>query len=138
MANQTAARSAPRMLSCFDMEHEENVVVGDTIYQGAAVATAASGLFVNASKAGAVMVVGVALKTVLVATAADKLRVSQGIFLFVNGGSFTKADRFKVCYFADNQTVNATNTNIVAGIIYDVDAAGVWVLVMPKLNVDLT
>ncbi len=57
----------------------------------------------------------------------------EGVFRFANsaaGDLIATADIGAPCYIVDDQTVaktNGTNTRSPAGIIYDVDALGVWV-----------
>lgn len=57
----------------------------------------------------------------------------EGVFRFANssaGDLIATADIGAVCYIVDDQTVaktNGTSTRSPAGIIYDVDANGVWV-----------
>jgi hypothetical protein len=64
--------------------------------------------------------------------AGDKdIKVEPGIFRWGNGDSITAADRGKVAYVVDDQTVSKGDggaTRSIAGTIYDVDSAGVWVL----------
>ena len=57
----------------------------------------------------------------------------RGVFLLANsaaGDLIARADIGASCYIVDDQTVaktNGTSTRSVAGIIRDVDTAGVWV-----------
>ena len=60
--------------------------------------------------------------------------VKIGCFRFDNSASTAeiKATEIgKVCYVADDQTVSKTGgtNNIVAGLVFEVDKKGVWVLV---------
>ncbi|HCL4240795.1 hypothetical protein I5I81_01665 [Pseudomonas aeruginosa] len=67
--------------------------------------------------------------------AAGDLRIEsrRGVFQFANSAStdeITRADIGNECFIVDDQTVaktSATNTRSVAGIIRDLDEAGVWV-----------
>lgn len=67
--------------------------------------------------------------------AAGDLRVEsrRGVFPFANSTStdeITRADIGASAYIVDDQTVaktSATNTRSVAGVIRDVDSAGVWI-----------
>lgn len=67
--------------------------------------------------------------------AAGDLRIEtrRGIFQFANSAAadqIARADIGAQCYIVDDQTVaktSATNTRSVAGVIRDVDSAGVWV-----------
>ncbi|HSI41771.1 MAG TPA: hypothetical protein VLA00_14605 [Xanthobacteraceae bacterium] len=67
------------------------------------------------------------------ADGAISVRIRTGIFRFANsaaGDLIARADIGANCYAVDDQTVaktNGTNTRSVAGVIYDVDALGVWV-----------
>lgn len=67
-------------------------------------------------------------------SAADvSAKVKRGCFRYANSGSsdaITKAEIGDVCYLVDDQTVAKTSgsaTRSVAGVIADVDSAGVWV-----------
>jgi hypothetical protein len=65
--------------------------------------------------------------------AAVKAKVKRGVFRFGNSSSadaITKAEIGDTCYLVDDQTVAKTNgssTRSAAGVIVDVDSAGVWV-----------
>jgi hypothetical protein len=59
------------------------------------------------------------------------IKVEPGIFRWANGDTIVAADRGKVAYVVDDQTVSKGDgggTRSIAGTIYDVDSAGVWVL----------
>ena len=62
-----------------------------------------------------------------------KIETRRGVFSFANSASadeITRADINNACYIVDDQTVaktDGTETRSVAGIIRDVDEAGVWV-----------
>lgn len=64
---------------------------------------------------------------------AKTVEVRKGIFQFANssaGDLITDADITADCFVVDDQTVAKTNggaTRSIAGKIFDVDAAGVWV-----------
>lgn len=70
--------------------------------------------------------------------------VRRGCFRFANstaGDAITIAERFDECWLVDNQTVAKTSggsTRVRAGIIFDVDTYGVWVLIGAALFYDLT
>lgn len=56
--------------------------------------------------------------------------VSRGVFRWANDGSFTNSDRGSFCYSKNDQAVDSsgnTTNDIIAGMIIDVDATGVWV-----------
>lgn len=67
------------------------------------------------------------------AAAAVQAQVERGVFRFGNSAAadaITKANIGATCYIVDDQTValtNGTNTRSAAGVIVDVDSAGVWV-----------
>ncbi|SDU82171.1 hypothetical protein [Pseudomonas sihuiensis] len=67
------------------------------------------------------------------ADGALRIEIRRGVFRFSNSASadeITRADIGNTAYIVDDQTVaktSATNTRSVAGIIRDVDEAGVWV-----------
>lgn len=60
-------------------------------------------------------------------------RVRRGVFRFANssaGDAITAAEIGSTCYVVDDQTVAKTNgssTRSAAGVVWDVDASGVWV-----------
>jgi hypothetical protein len=70
-------------------------------------------------------------------------RISQGVFRLNNssaGDLIAAANRFGICYVVDDNTVALTSnggTRSVAGIVIQVDTAGVWVAVGVQLNPDL-
>lgn len=108
---------------------------GASTLEGCMVCLNASGLASDPDGAGALFVVGIEKKSVTSAAAGQEGEVRKGKFWFVNGGSFTIADLYKPCYAADNQTVDATSTNPVAGVIVDVDSVlGVCVDIDPERN----
>lgn len=104
------------------------------IYAGALVSVNSSGKAVPASDAASTKVIGRASKEVDNTGANystnSVIPVDRGVFRWVNAGSFTAADIGSLAYVLDDQSVvtaaQATN-DIVAGIIIDVDSAGVWV-----------
>lgn len=58
------------------------------------------------------------------------ITVRRGVFRWENGGSFTDANIGDLAYVADDKTVTTAASatyDIVAGVIVDVDASGVWV-----------
>lgn len=106
-----------------------------SILKGTMVCLDGSGLGTNPDGSGAVFVCGIATESIASAAAGQVTETRQGSFWFANGGSFTVADRGKPCYAADNQTVDATSTNPVAGVIRDVDSVkGVLVDIDPSRN----
>ena len=115
---------------------------GAKVYQGGMVALNA-GLGVAGSTAVGLICAGVAHLDPAVpvadntagADAAITIRVAQGVFPFLNSAAsdqITNADRGKLCYIVDDQTVAKTNgsgTRSVAGVVMDVTSQGVYVSV---------
>lgn len=102
---------------------------GAKIYAGALVALNTAGKAVPASDTAGLTVVG---RAEITAESGKMVTVKTGCFLYGNSTSaaVTAAEVGKVCYVADDQTVAKTGTNsIVAGLVYDIDKKGVWVLV---------
>jgi predicted RecA/RadA family phage recombinase len=68
------------------------------------------------------------------ADGAVNAKVRQGVFKFANSTStdeIAAADRGATCYLVDDQTVAKTDgssARSAAGIVWDVDSDGVWVL----------
>lgn len=138
MADATAAVNTKRRIaSCFDFVAEYACVTGTTIYKGTGVGINNAGLLLPANNAASVRTVGVANATVIAAAAGTLLKVECGIFIFASSG-LTIADRLLPCYWADNQTVNGTNTNKFAGTVYDVDALGAHVIFQLPTVADAT
>ena len=100
------------------------------IYTGALVALNSAGKAVPASDTAGLTVIG---RAELTAESGKMVTVKIGCFRFDNSASTAeiKATEIgKVCYVADDQTVSKTGgtNNIVAGLVFDVDKKGVWVL----------
>ena len=60
------------------------------------------------------------------------VRVLAGVFKFVNGDSIAITELGKTAYIVDDQTVAKTDNSGArkrAGVVLDVDAAGVWIVV---------
>ena len=100
------------------------------IYTGALVALNSAGKAVPASDTAGLTVVG---RAELTAESGKMVTVKIGCFLYENstGAAVTAVEVGKVCYVADDQTVAKTGgtNSIVAGLVYDIDKKGVWVLV---------
>lgn len=109
------------------------VAAAQNFYAGQMVGLNAGGLLVST---GYVKVIGRAAKTLLGASVNTLLRVEHGIFYYTNAGTntITAATRGLRIYADDNQTVSTLNTNPQAGYCYDLDAGGVWVLLMPAFG----
>lgn len=130
-------------------QHSSPVLAGAIIHAGALVVLAAgwacpgrSGVGAdNAAKAADVatlQVIGIAEADVVGGAANGDVRVPTraGCFLFDNltGDLVTASDIGKPCFLVDDQTVAKTspnNTRARAGIVDDLEDAGVWVRVGP-------
>lgn len=102
------------------------LTAGGTIYAGSMVAVTGT-LAVAASDAAGRKVVGRAENS---ATAGQVVNVRRGTFQWANGGSFTAAHIGNLAYVDDDATVTTAASathDIIAGVIIDVDAGGVWV-----------
>lgn len=113
------------------------VAANVNIFQGALVQISAAGFAVPGSATAANTAVGradVAANNTGGANGAVTVDVSRGTFRYANsaaGDLITRADIGKSCFVVDDQTVAKTNNagaRPVAGTVYDVDAAGVWVM----------
>lgn len=101
------------------------------IYTGALVALNSAGKAVPASDTAGLTVIG---RAELTAESGKMVTVKTGCFRFDNSTSTAEINATeigKVCYVADDQTVSKTGgtNNIVAGLVFDVEKKGVWVLV---------
>jgi hypothetical protein len=114
------------------------VAASTKIWPGSIVAINSSGYAVEASDTAGLTVVGIcdpqhgaAVDNSAGADGAINVPVIQGVGELVNGDSITLADVGGIAYVSDDQTVvtSGTSNSIVAGIIYLVDANGVWVFV---------
>lgn len=88
----------------------------------------------KAADAATLQVVGVAKESVTGGATDGAIRVetTAGTFLFDNlgGDAVTRADIGKPCFLVDDETVGRTNPNNTrarAGIVDDLEDAGVWV-----------
>ena len=113
--------------------HEINGTNATQFFKGALVGIlGATGLLKKAAAADAALqVVGVCEDEILTVNATTKIGARSGIFLFANGDTIVSTDRGKVAFVGDDNTVFKANggADPVAGVIYDVEAAGVWVAV---------
>jgi len=90
----------------------------------------------KAADAATLQVVGIAEDTVKggATDGAARVTTKAGVFLFDNltGDLVTRSDIGKACYLVDDETVARTspnNTRAKAGIVDDLEDAGVWVRV---------
>lgn len=100
------------------------------IFRGAMVSIT-NGLAVPASDTPNHKAIGRSLSHVTSgATNAVYVTVSRGIFRWNNDGSYTDANIGETCYVKNDQAVDTAanrSADIPAGVIFDVDASGVWV-----------
>lgn len=118
------------------IQFHDPVAASTTIYAGSLVCLNASGYAVPGSTATTLKARGVAQEQVdnsAGAAGAQEIETRRGVFPFANSSStdqITRADIGSTAYIVDDQTVaktNGTSTRSVAGIVRDVDDAGVWV-----------
>lgn len=133
MTALTADRDTPRRDG---VQYSDPVAAATVIYAGSLVVLDASGNAVPASTATGLIVRGIAQEHVDNGTgAAGDLRVEtrRGVFRLANSAAadlITRAEIGDTAYIVDDQTVaktDGTGTRSAAGVIRDVDAAGVWV-----------
>jgi hypothetical protein len=123
------------------------------IFEGALVVVNASGYCEPATQATAKIAAGVAALNPNTGSSNStgfsngdlRVRVRQGVFRFNNSAAgvdlIAQADVGKYCWMVDDQTVaksSASSARSKAGVIIDVDSAGVWVAVGLQLNPDMT
>ncbi len=98
-----------------------------TIYAGALVAVNGDGKAVAASDASGLTVIGCAQNA---AAVGENVTAEAGCFAY-EGSGITNADIGKTAYVSDDQTVSlgAGTNSVVAGVVYDVDAEGVWIVI---------
>lgn len=133
MANLTGERDTQRMISQFDMSLAGPALAGAVIFKGGLVKVGTAGTLTKGGGAVATgnKTVGRAKKTYNPAVATDIVEYESGIFRFANSGAVVRASVGLICYADDDQTVSLTNTNMVAGRVYDIDSLGVWVIIDP-------
>jgi len=135
MADAGAAISTVAKATKFDQNDEMGMATSASIYQGTGVAVGSDGKLVHASQAGALYTLGIAQETKLSVAAGTTIKTRQGIFRLANdaGHLLTIAHRLGPCYWTDDQTVGSDSSKLLAGVVYDVDAGGVWVIMGPCL-----
>lgn len=99
------------------------------IYAGALYVLDSAGAAAAATAAATTPVRAVATARASAAAGDSRVEGALGVFRFDNGSGaaeLTRADIGATAYVVDDQTVGATGT-CVAGPVFDVDDAGVWV-----------
>lgn len=118
------------------VQNSDPVAAAARIFAGSIVCLNATGFAVPGSTATTLKARGVAQEHVDNRDgAAGDLRIEtrRGVFPFANSAStdeITRADIGAEAFIVDDQTVaktSATNSRSVAGVIRDVDSAGVWI-----------
>lgn len=112
------------------------IAAATVIFAGALVALNAAGDAVPGSTSTTLKAVGVAQETVdnsSGAAGAVRVEVRRGLFRFGNSAAadaITRAEIGSNAYIVDDETVaktSGTSTRSIAGVIRDVDSAGVWI-----------
>lgn len=136
MTALTAGRATPRRENPDTESHP--VLAATGIFQGSLVCLTAAGWAVPGAASTTLTAIGRAEHTADNSTGGSgdiKVRVRRGVLQFANSAAadlVTRADIGKPAFVVDDQTVAKTNgggTRSQAGIIRDVDAQGVWVLI---------
>lgn len=135
MSDAAATVNTPFKVTKFDQIDEMVMNTSASIYQGSGVAVGSNGKIVHASQAGALYTLGVAEETILAAAAGTTIKSREGIARFANdaGHLVSIANRLGPCYWTDDQTIGTDSSKLLAGVVYDVDAYGVWVIMGPML-----
>lgn len=125
MAALTKNRSTPERIPAL-----RQLEAGAEIYAGSLVAVNANGKAVPASDTAGLKTIG---RAETHAKSGETVTVKSGCFLYKNSSStaaIAAADIGGVCYVADDQTVSKSGgtNSIPAGLVYDVESKGVWVL----------
>ncbi|UQY32647.1 hypothetical protein K8U54_12925 [Pseudomonas fulva] len=129
----TTDRNTPRRDG---VQYNDPVAGATRIYAGSIVCLNAAGFAVPGSTSANLKVRGRAEEHVdnRDGTAgAKRIEARRGVFAFANSTAadeITRANIGAPAYIVDDQTValtSATNTRSVAGVIRDVDSAGVWI-----------
>lgn len=135
MVALTGGRGTPLRLN--DDIESHPIKAGVTIFPGALVALDAAGWAQPGAVALGLKSVGRAEEGFgpVVANGAAQIRTRRGVLRYANSAAadqVTRADIGASAFIVDDQTVAKTNgggTRSPAGIIRDVDAQGVWVLI---------
>jgi len=121
-----------------------NILNDAIIFAGAILAVDYLGEIQNAADTAGLVVVGRAPLSVDNKDDGETMTPERGIYRYLNDATYplTRFNIGQPCYVVDNATVGSRSTNYEsAGIVFDVDASGVWVDQRPmalKLAKDLT
>ena len=130
----------PEKASSFAMRHNRGVAASVNVFKGALMAVDANGDFAPGTATTGLTPVGRAEQNQDNSSggAGDlNVAVRSGIFRFQNDGgtAVVAGDVGDVCFILDDATVSGDGTaRSPAGIVYEVDADGVWVAVGFPLN----
>jgi hypothetical protein len=130
MTATIANRNTPELAGLGSLPADIAVKNDEVLFAGTMIATDATPEIVNASDTSALVVVGRCPIGIDNAADGEVVNPEMGCFLYENDGDNAVVAGDKVCYVHDNQTVCATagSTNkIVAGLVIQVTADGVWV-----------
>ena len=127
MSALTEARNTPEL--CGRMSYEREVAASKKVYAGSIVAQNSSSKAQPAADAASTVILGRAANT---AEAGETVKIETGIFLYDNGTSsaaLAATDIGATAYVVDDHTVGKTGgtNSVVAGVVIDVTADGVWV-----------
>jgi hypothetical protein len=144
MTATTTQANTDRMGTNAALEYVEWPMAGtEQIYAGAMAATNSSGYVLDATNTTGLKIWGRAKKSADNSSGSNgDIRgvIEMGVFKWKNksGDALTIADRGKLCYASDNQTVAATSTGLsAAGFVIDIASDGdVWVLMGPMTFVE--
>lgn len=129
----TTDRNTPRRDG---LQFNDPVAGATRIFAGSIVCLNAAGNAVPGALSASLKVRGVAQEFVDNRDGAigdQRIETRRGVFAFANSAAadeITRADIGATAYIVDDQTVaktSATNTRSVAGVIQDLDDAGVWI-----------
>jgi hypothetical protein len=123
-------RNTPELSTAKQHPVEFTAINADILYAGSILAIDYTGEIQPAADTLGLRVIGRAPKKVDNTADGEKSNADHGVFRYANSGTspVTRSLIGLPCYVADDQTVAANTTNLVpAGIVFDVDSAGVWV-----------
>jgi hypothetical protein len=133
MALTAASKVAKRDDSYFEFAVRNTA----QLYTGSMVACDANGRFLPAGNASATTAAYGRSDSTITGDGTTAVKVVPGIYCLSNSsgtGAITIADRGKLCYAVDDETVHRlSGSRQVMGVVYDVDTDGVWVMIDPNL-----
>lgn len=130
----SAYRNTPEMAHPQSVNTERGLAAAAQAWAGGIACKNAAGDIVPASTSTTLVCLGRFEETKLGSAVAGAVlvKIKSGVFRYGNSGaSITKAHIGTDCFLVDDDNVHQTNggaTRSVAGKVFDVDSAGVWVL----------